>query len=60
MTIKESVKEVLESLPDDTTLDEIIHALYLKAKFERGEAEIRGGRGRTHDEAREQLRKWAG
>lgn len=60
MTVKESVKQVLESLPDDSTLDDVIHALYIKAKFERGEREIRQGEGVSDEQARQRLRKWAG
>jgi hypothetical protein len=60
MTVKDAVKQVLDSLPDDSTLDDVIHALYLKAKFERGEAEIRRGEGVSDEQAREKLRKWAG
>ena len=60
MTVKESVKQVLDSLPDDSTLDDVIHALYIKAKFERGEGQIREGNGVSDEEARERLRKWAG
>jgi predicted transcriptional regulator len=60
MTVKESVKQVLDSLPDDSTLDDVIHALYIKAKIERGESEIREGKGVSDEEARERLRKWAG
>lgn len=60
MTTKEIAKHVIESLPDESTLDDIIHALYLKAKFERGEAEIRRGEGISDEDARKRLRKWAG
>lgn len=60
MTVKESVRQVLDSLPDDSTLDDVIHALYIKVKFERGEGEIREGNGVSDEEARERLRKWAG
>lgn len=60
MTVKEYVKQVLDSLPDDSTLDDVIHVLYIKAKFERGEAEIGDGNGVSDEEARERLRKWAG
>lgn len=58
MTVKEAVKQVLDSLPDDSTLDDVMHALYIKAKFERGEKEIRDGRGVSDEQARERLRKW--
>ena len=60
MTVKETAKQVIESLPEDSTLDDIIHALYVKAKFERGEAEIRRGEGISDEQARERLRKWVG
>ncbi len=60
MTTKELAKRVIESLPDDSTLDDIIHALYLKAKFEHGEAEIRRGEGISDEQARKRLGKWAG
>lgn len=60
MTTKEIAKQVIESLPDNSTLDDIIHALYLKAKFERGEAEIRRGEGVSDELARKRLGKWAG
>lgn len=60
MTTKEIAKQVIESLPDNSTLDDIIHALYLKAKFERGEAEIRRGEGVSDEQARKRFGKWAG
>jgi hypothetical protein len=60
MTVKETVKQVLDSLPDDSTLDDVMHALYIKSKFERGETEVREGRGLSDEEARQRLRKWVG
>jgi hypothetical protein len=60
MTVKESVRQVLDSLPENSTLDDVIHALYIKAKFERGESEIRRGEGVSDEQARQRLRKWAG
>jgi len=58
MTVKEMAKQVIESLPQDSTLDDIIHALYIKAKFDRGEQEIREGGGVSDANARQRLRKW--
>jgi predicted rRNA methylase YqxC with S4 and FtsJ domains len=60
MTVKHMAKQVIESLPEDSTLDDIIHALYVKAKFERGEQEIRDGGGVSDEQARQRLRKWTG
>ena len=55
---KEIAKQVIDTLPEETTMDDIIHALYLNAKFEKGECEIREGKGVPHDEAKQKLGKW--
>jgi len=52
MTTKEIAKLVIDTLPDEATMDDIIHALYLKIKFDRGEKEIREGKGISHDKAK--------
>ena len=58
MPVKDAAKRVIESLPEEATMDEIIHALYVNAKFEHGEREIREGKGVSHEAARERLGKW--
>lgn len=58
MPTKETAKQVIDSLPDDVTMDDIIHALYVNIKFARGEQEIREGRGIAHAEAKKRLEKW--
>ncbi|MBW1796447.1 MAG: hypothetical protein JRJ11_17905 [Deltaproteobacteria bacterium] len=58
MPVKEIAKNVIDTLPDDTTLDDIIHALYIRAKFNHGEREIREGKGVSQEEAKQRLRKW--
>jgi hypothetical protein len=58
MPVKEIAKNVIDTLPDDTTLDDIIHALYIRAKFDHGEREIREGKGISQEEAKQRLRKW--
>jgi len=47
MRTKETAKQVIDSLPDDATMDDIIHALYINVKFSRGEREIREGKKET-------------
>jgi hypothetical protein len=39
-------------------MDDIIHALYIKIKFEHGESEIKEGKGIPHEEAKQRLQKW--
>jgi hypothetical protein len=35
-----------------------MHALYVRAKFAKGEQEIREGKGISHKEAKRRLSKW--
>lgn len=58
MTMKELAKQVIDTLPEDAGLDEIMHALYVNTKFWRGEQEIREGKGVSHEEAKERMQKW--
>lgn len=54
MTAKYMAKQLIDFLPDEATLEEIIYALYLRTKFELGEREIREDKGIPHHEARKQ------
>jgi len=58
MAVKELARSVIDSMPDDASMDDIIHALYVNAKFENGEREIRAGRGVPHKAASKRLQKW--
>ncbi len=58
MLTKETAKQVIDSLPNDATMDDIIHALYINVKFARGEKEIREGKGITHEKAKKRLGEW--
>jgi hypothetical protein len=58
MLTKEAAKQVIDSLPNDATMDDIIHALYINVKFARGEKEIREGKGVPHEKAKKRLEKW--
>ena len=58
MTTKEIVRSVIEALPEDVSIDDIMQALYIRAKLERAERSIERGRGIPHAEARQRLQKW--
>ncbi|MBI3827900.1 MAG: hypothetical protein HY291_00180 [Planctomycetes bacterium] len=58
MTDKEEAKQVIEALPDPATIDDVMHAIYVKAKFRKGEQEIREGKGISHEQAKKRLKKW--
>ncbi len=58
MVVKDIAKNVIDSLPDQASMDDIIHALYINAKFEHGEREIRQGQGVPHEQVKQRLQKW--
>lgn len=58
MAVKDIAKQVINTLPDEATMDDIIHALYINTKFEHGEREIREGKGVSHKKAKRKLQKW--
>lgn len=58
MTVKEIAKKVIDTLPDEANMDEIIHALYIRAKFDHGIRQIEAGKGIPHEEAKKRMRKW--
>ncbi|NIR53089.1 hypothetical protein GWO43_22555 [candidate division KSB1 bacterium] len=58
MVVKDMARSVIDSLPDEATMEEIIDALYIRTKFEHGEQEIRDGKGIPHEQAKERLKKW--
>ena len=52
------VKEMIEHLPEDASIEDIQYHLYVLEKIRRGQADIRDGRSLSSDEARERLSKW--
>lgn len=59
MTTKERVQELLDRLPDDCSLDDVLYHLYVVQKIERGLADVDAGRTVPHEEVAESLRrKW--
>jgi predicted transcriptional regulator len=59
MTAKETVRQLLDRLPDDCSLDEVQYHLYVLQAVERGEADERSGRTIPHEQVEADLRrKW--
>lgn len=56
--VKEQAKKIIDNLPDDTTIDDVMHALYVQTKLERAEKSIQDGKGISHEEAKKRLQKW--
>lgn len=59
MTAKETVRALLERLPDDCTLDEVLYHLYVVQAVAAGVSDADGGRVIPHEQVAEDLRrKW--
>ena len=57
-TVKQQLQEVISSLPDDCTLDDFRHRLYIRQKAEEGLRAIEEGRVHSHEETVEIVKSW--
>jgi predicted transcriptional regulator len=58
-SVKESVIQLVESLPDDCTIEDIHYHLYVREKVLAGSRAIDEGRTRSHEEVGRSLDQWA-
>ena len=58
LTLKEKVKNLIDELPDDATLDDIEYHLYVRKKIERSREAVRQGKLTTHEDAKKKFREW--
>ena len=58
MTVKEEAKHIIDHLPEVSSMEDIIHALYVQVKFDRGLRQIDEGKGIPHNEAKKRMREW--
>ncbi len=54
----QEIKDLLEQLPDDTSLEDIQYHLYVRQKVARGLEDIRAGRTVSAEEAEQRLARW--
>ena len=57
-TPKRQVQEILESLPEDASLEDIQYHIYVRQKIEQGLADVAAGRVISHEEVQRRLAKW--
>jgi predicted transcriptional regulator len=58
MSVKDEVIKIIQDLPDNVTVEEILYKLYARAKIEEGIHELDTGKGISHTEAMEKIRSW--
>ena len=59
METKQAVRALLDRLPDDCCVEDVLYHLYVLQAVERGEADVAAGRTMPHEDADRALRqKW--
>ena len=57
MEAKEAVRALLDRLPDDCNMDDVLYHLYVLRAIERGQDDVTAGRTIPHEQVEEELRK---
>lgn len=55
---KESVKELLDNLPEDSNYEDIIAEIYFRKQVEEGIQQLENGEFISHDEVVKRMEKW--
>ena len=56
--IKEQVIQIIQSLPEGVTIDDIMAELYFKLQVDAGLKELDEGKGIPHEEVEKRMSKW--
>jgi len=56
--VKQKIIEVIEKLPEEATLEDIMAELYFRLQVERGLGQLDQNQGITHDAAKRQIGEW--
>ena len=57
METKQAVREILDKLPDDCTLEEVLYHLYVLQRVSQGLAEANAGELIPHEQVERELRQ---
>ena len=55
---KQVAREILDSLPDDCSLEEIQYRLYVRQMVEKGRQDVRSGNVVSQQEIEQDLERW--
>ncbi|HBQ28232.1 hypothetical protein HX99_02085 [Peptococcaceae bacterium SCADC1_2_3] len=56
--VKQEVIKMIQSLPDEVTIDDIMAELYFKLQVDAGLKELDKGKGIPHEEVEKGISKW--
>jgi hypothetical protein len=55
---KQVALRIIESMPDDASLDDIMYELYFRQRVDRGLSELEEGKTITHESVKQSLATW--
>jgi predicted transcriptional regulator len=55
---KRDVIELIEKMPDDARLEDILYELYVRSEIEHGLSDLRNGRTLSHEEVMRSVSDW--
>jgi predicted transcriptional regulator len=58
MTVKDQVRKIIDQMPEECTVEDVQHQLYLIGKVQKGLKSIDEGRGIPHEDVRRQFASW--
>jgi predicted transcriptional regulator len=56
--VKEQVIKMIQSLPEEATIDDIMAELYFRLQVDAGLRELDEGKGIPHEEVEKRMSKW--
>lgn len=57
-TAKEQVQKILETLPEDASLEDIQYHIYVRQKIQQGIDDVEAGRVISQEEVERRMAKW--
>ena len=57
--VKEDVISMIQQMPEDSSVSDIMAELYFRQKVDAGLKELDEGKGIPHEEVKERLKKWS-
>jgi len=57
-TAKEEVRELLDGLPDEASMEEIQYHIYVRQKVQKGLEAEKNGKTLTHEEVKRRMSQW--
>jgi len=57
-TVKEEVRRMIESLPDDATWEDVQYSIYVRERIERGRREATDGKILDEDDVERRMKPW--